>query len=118
MNLNGTGINVNQSIAIYGITGGSQTVISAAGTSGGTITGSETTLFGITIVMLVFTGYVNATATAQTVNFPYLYANQASVISNDTGVVVGIDATGKTGVVITSPDNATAYSGVVLISGS
>ena len=115
MNLNGTGINVNQSIAIYGITGGSQTVISAAGTSGGTITGSETTLFGITTVMCVFTGYENSTSTVQTVDYPYVFVNTPSIISNDTGLVISATDAGFT---ITSPANTTAYSGVLLISGS
>ncbi len=115
MNLNGTGINVNQSIAIYGITGGSQTVISASGTTAGTITGSETTLFGITTVMASFTGYENDTTTAQTINYPYVFTNNASVISNDTGLVISASLKGFT---ITSPDNTTAYSGVLLISGS
>lgn len=112
--INGTGIVVNGSTAIYGISGGMQDAISAAGTSGGTVKGNQNTLFGTTSVVVYFNAYVNSTATNQTIDYAYPFTNEAQISSNDTGLVISATTAGFT---ITSPDNATAYSGILNIVG-
>jgi hypothetical protein len=112
--LNGTGINLNEALAIYGIQGGAQTAISASGTTAGTITGAQNTIFGITQVVLNFSGYVNSGATNQTVDFPYSFTQIPTVGSNDTGLVISATVSGIT---ITSPDSATIFTGNVIIFG-
>jgi hypothetical protein len=114
LQINGTGINVNQATAIYGISGGNNTIINKAGTSGGTVTGYQNTLFNRTEVVLNFNNYVNSTATNQSISFPYAFTQTPTVGTNDTGLVISATTTGLT---ITSPDSATQYSGNVLIFG-
>ena len=114
MFLNNTGININQAMTIYGIQGGSQTAIKVSGTTAGTITGAQNTIFGITQVVLNFNGYVNSGATNQTVDFPYSFTQIPTVGSNDTGLVISATASGIT---ITSPDSATIFTGNVIIFG-
>ena len=112
--LNGTGININQAITIYGIQGGSQTAISASGTTAGTVKGAQNTIFGITQVVLNFNGYENNTTNNQTVNFAYAFTQTPTVGTNDTGLVISATTSGIT---ITSPDSVTTYSGNVIIFG-
>jgi hypothetical protein len=114
LQINGTGINVNQATAIYGISGGNGTIINTAGTSGGTVTGYQNTLFNRTEVVLNFNNYENSTATNQSISFPYAFTQTPTVGTNDTGLVISATTTGLT---ITSPDNATQYSGNVIIFG-
>ena len=114
MFLNGTGINVNQAIAIYGIQGGAQTAIKANGVTAGTVTGAQNTIFGITQVVLNFNGYENNTATNQTIDFPYAFTQIPTVGSNGTGLVISATTSGIT---ITSPDSATTFTGNVIIFG-
>ena len=114
MFINETGINVNEAITIYGIQGGPQAAISAAGTTAGTISGAQYTIFGITQVVFNFNGYENDTAVNQTVSFPYPFTQVPTVGSNDTGLVISATTSGIT---ITSPDSATIFNGNVIIFG-
>ena len=114
LQINGTGINVNQATAIYGISGGNNSIIDTTGISGGTIQGYQNTLFKRTEVVINFDNYVNSTANSQSVSFPYAFTQTPTVGTNDTGLV--ISATTK-GITITSPENTTQYSGNVLIFG-
>ena len=114
LQINGTGINVNQATAIYGISGGNNTIINTAGTSGGTVTGYQNTLFKRTEVVINFDNYVNSTATPQSVSFPYAFTQTPTVGTNDIGLEISATTTGIT---ITSPENTTQYSGNVIIFG-
>ena len=114
LQINGTGINVNQATAIYGISGGNNSIIDTTGTSGGTIQGYQNTLFKRTEVVINFDNYVNSTATNQSISFPYAFTQTPTVGTNDTGLVISATTTGLT---ITSPDSATQYSGNVIIFG-
>ena len=114
MFLNQTGININQAITIYGIQGGSQTAISTSGTTAGTVKGAQNTIFGITQVVLNFNAYVNNTVNNQTISFAYAFTQTPTVGSNDTGLVISATTSGIT---ITSPDSAIAYTGNVIIFG-
>ena len=114
MFLNQTGININQAITIYGIQGGSATAISVAGTTAGTITGAQNTIFGITQAVLNFNGYENNTVNNQTVSFAYVFDQTPTVGSNDTGLAINATTSGIT---ITAPNNTTLYSGNVIIFG-
>lgn len=112
MFLNGTGINVNQAIAIYGIQGGAQTAIKANGVTAGTVTGAQNTIFGITQVVLNFNGYEKTRLL--TIDFPYAFTQIPTVGSNDTGLVISATTSGIT---ITSPDSAATFTGNVIIFG-
>ena len=114
LQINGTGINVNQATAIYGISGGNNALVNVAGTSGGTVTGYQNTLFNRTEVVLNFSKYVNSTATNQSISFPYAFTQTPTVGTNDTGLIISATTTGLT---ITSPDSATQFSGNVIIFG-
>jgi len=58
--------------------------------------------------------YVNNSAVNQTITFPVAFANAPSVIFNDTGLTVSASTTTLT---ITAPNNATAYSGNIVVEG-
>lgn len=112
--LNQTGINLNQAITIYGIQGGAQTAIKVNGTTAGTVTGAQNTIFNITQVVLNFNGYENDTATNQMISFPYAFTQTPTVGSNDTGLVISATTSGAT---ITSPDSVATFTGNVIIFG-
>ena len=114
LQINGTGVDINAATTIYGISGGNGTTINVAGTSGGTIIGYQNTLFGRIEVIINFTNYENSTITSQSINFPYPFTHTPTVGTNDSGLVISATTTG---IVITSPDNATQYSGNVMIFG-
>jgi len=114
LQINGTGIVVNGGQSIYGLTGGAQDEISEAGTSGGTVKGSQNTVFGITTVVVYFNNYVNSTVNNQTINYPYVFTAEAQIASNDTGLIITATTSGFT---ITSPNSATTYSGILNIVG-
>ena len=114
LQINGTGVNVNQATTIFGISGGNNALVNVAGTSGGTIQGYQNTLFNRTEVVLNFSKYVNSTATNQSISFPYAFTQTPTVGTNDTGLIISATTTGLT---ITSPDSATQFSGNVIIFG-
>ena len=64
------------------------------------------------IIKATFKNYVNNTANNQTVTFPLALFLDSNIIQNTTGLVVSSD---NTSITITSPQNTTAYNGVVVI---
>ena len=93
---------------------GAQTAINVDGTTAGTVAGAQSTVFGITLVVLNFEGYENDTIENQFVGFKYGFTRIPTVGSNDTGLVISAS---HIGITITAPDNTTVYSGNVIIFG-
>ena len=65
-------------------------------------------------LILTFSDYVNNTTTNQTVNFPLPFNSYAIITANNTELNMSNTTTSIT---ITSPNNTTAYNGIVIIEG-
>ena len=85
-----------------------------AGASSGSVISTQTQKGVSKEVVLLFNGYVNDTTTGQSVDYPVPFTQQVAVTYNDTGLTLSSSLSTLT---ITSPDNTTAYSGVVVVKG-
>ena len=91
----------------------SQTTLT--GTTAGNIVWSQPMQgSALKLVVANATGYTNNTAVNQTITFSTAFAKTPSIISNTTGLTVTVSTTALT---ITAPNNATAYSGNLIIMG-
>jgi len=88
---------------------------SISGISGGTIY-LRFINYSISYKKLIITiyNYENNTTTNQTINYPLPFNSYALITGNNTGLNISASTTGIT---ITSPNNTTAYNGIVIIEG-
>ena len=84
------------------------------GTTAGTVISSMPEQGVSKKVVAYANGYENHTTTAQTITFPTAFSNPPIITSNTTGLSLTVSTTELT---ITSPDNTTAYSGVIIVEG-
>jgi len=64
--------------------------------------------------VIIFSGYENDTTTNQSINYPLPFSKYAAITANNTGLTISATTTGIT---ITSPNNTSTYSGIVIVEG-
>jgi len=89
-------------------------VSSATGTTAGTVNIYSMNFLETKKYIIVLSGYENDTATNQTVNFPFSFSSYAVIITNNTGLTISANTSGIT---ITTPNNTTTHSGIVIVEG-